>query len=322
MGDLARLLIYGDIHLSSKNYGAHVNYPEESLHYFRLITNKAEEMKATHIIGLGDFTFGRFHRLEYRHAVEKELLKQYELTNGNRYELKGNHDSATYGMTEYEYYIEKGLIKPSTNLKIGCVNISMVDHSKEYTHEIIDPTNEDEINVVLAHNFFKFKDTRLPNYGNAIELDNFTRWFGVDYLIVGHVHNKALFEGLVIKDGHGHPMIVNYPGSLVRPSYREGHMDLVGQLVMLTIRDNGEMQYDILDIELWDLEKSFNLELKAIEQQKKEEKENRVDISDIVQSLNSHERNVGNPEDIIAAIEGVAPKYKKKAIELLKAGQA
>ena len=322
MAELARVLIYGDIHLSSKNYGAHVDYPSESLHYFRLITEKAKELKATHLVGLGDFTFGRFHTLEYRSAVEKELNKQYDLVAGNRYELKGNHDSATYGMTEYEYYIDKGLLKPSNNLKIGNVNISMVDNGMFHKAEIIDPSKDEEINVVLAHNYFKFKDTRLPEYGKAIELDNFTRWFGVDYLIVGHIHNTEMFEGLVVKEGQGHPMVVHYPGCLTRPSYREGHMDLQGELVMLTIRDNGEMQYDILDIDLWDLDKSFNLALKAEEKQKKVEKEERVDISDIVQSLNLHERNVGNPEDIIESMDGVDPKYKKKAIQLLKAGQA
>lgn len=73
MGDLSRILVYGDLHLSSKNYGSHNNYPKESLDILRLITDKASEIQATHIVGLGDFAFGRFHTLEYRTAVEAEL---------------------------------------------------------------------------------------------------------------------------------------------------------------------------------------------------------------------------------------------------------
>lgn len=323
MGDLARILIYGDIHLNSKNYGAHVNYPVESLHYFKTITDKVEELKATHLIGLGDLTYGRFHALEYREAVEKELRKQYSLVNGNRYELKGNHDKATYGMTEYEYYINKGLLKKSTNLKIGNVNISMVDYNQCFQSPILDASNKDEINIVLAHNFFKFSDTRIANYGNAIELDYFTKWFGVDYLISGHIHNTEMFEGVIVKGNNGHPMVVHYPGAMTRPSYREGYMDENGTLIMLTIRDNGEMQYDIISIPLWSLDKSFNLHIKEEEKEKKEEKERRrVDISDIVEQLDKHERNIGNPEDIIEAMQGIDGRYKKKAIELLKAGQA
>lgn len=322
MADIARILLYGDIHLSSKNYGSHVDYPKESLAYFRKITEKAEESKATHIIGTGDLTYGRFHTLEYREAVEAEMVKQYELVNGNRFEVKGNHDSATYGMTEYEYYIKKGLIKPSTNLKLGNVNISMVDYGHHYKTKILDCTKEDEINVVVAHDFFKFKDTPLPNYGKAIELDYFIDWFGVDYLICGHVHKHEMFDGLVLNNGNGHAMVVNYIGCMSRPSYREGHTDEIGHMILLTIRDNGEMQYDILDIPLWDLADSFNIAKKVAEKNKKIDKEQRVDISDIVEQLNSHERAVGNTEDIIASIQGVDERYKKKAIELLKEGQA
>lgn len=320
--DIAKILVYGDIHLSSKNYGAHINYPQESLGYFRTITEKAKELGATHIVGTGDLTYGRFHTLEYREAVEAELIKQYELVNGNRYEVKGNHDSATYGRTEYEYYVNKGLLKPSTNLKIGNVNISMIDSGQYYKQDILSTENKEELNVVIAHDFFKFKDTAMANYGKAIELDTFVQWYGVDYLICGHIHNHSMFDGLVVKDGYGHPMVVHYLGCLSRPSYREGHMDEEGHLALLTIRDNGEMQYDIIEIPLLSLEESFNIEKKQIDSEKKLEKEQRVDITDIVDQLNSHERNVGNPEDIIASMQGIDERYKKKAIELLKLGMA
>jgi len=319
--DLARILIYGDIHLSSKNYGAHKDYPKESLYYFKLITDKTEELRATHLIGLGDFSYGRFHNLEYRLEVEKLLNKQYELVNGNRYELLGNHDTATYGMTEYQYYIKKGLLKPSTNFTIGDVNISMVNNNEYNSHQIIEPS-DDKINIVLMHNFFRFRDTDMPDFGNYINLDDFINWFGVDYIIGGHIHSKTMFNGVMVKDGVQHKVLVNYPGCLSRPVYRESTLDTIGSLVLLTIRDNGEMQYDILDIPLWDISESFNLV--ELEEQKKEklEKGKTVDISDIIQQLNTHQRTVGNIEDIIEALVGIESKYKKKAIDLLKIGQA
>lgn len=322
LGYIAKILIYGDLHLSSKNYGAHRDYPKESLHYFRVITQKAKEYEATHLIGTGDLTYGRFNSLEYRESVDRELVEQYKLVKGNRYEIKGNHDEASYGMTEYDYYINKGIIKGATNIKIGKVNISMVNYGEHETTDILDASKEDEINVVIAHDFFKFKDTRLADYGNAIYLDEFEKWFGVDYLICGHVHNHEMFEGLVVKDGKGHRMVVTYVGCLARPAYRAGHMDETGHLVLLTIEENGDMQYDLLDIPLWDLKDSFNMELKESELERKEEKKQRVDLSDIVNELNNHKRSVGNPEDIIQALEGVDDKYKKKAIQLLKSANA
>lgn len=326
MADIARILIYGDPHLNSKNYGAHRDYATESLDCYRVITQTAKDKQATHLVGLGDLTYGRFHTLEYREAVERELMDQYAIVNGNHYEIKGNHDSAGYGMTEYEYYIKKGLIKPSANMTIGNVHFTMVDSGQsEITNPNIGAEGE-SINIVLAHDFYRFSDSPLPEMGKYVELDNFTRWHGMDYLICGHIHTQYTFEGLSVKtvDGqaYGHRVMVHYPGSLARPAYREGHVDLVGQLVLLTIRDNGEMKYDILDVELLPIEESFNLAVKEAEKEAKAEKEKRVDLSDIIHQLDTHERNIGNPEDIIMAMKDIDDKYKSKAVELLKQGQA
>lgn len=318
---VATVLIYGDIHLNSKNYGGHKDYANESLTYFQTITQTAEEIGATHIIGLGDFTFSRFHTLEYRSKVEAELEKQFKLTSGNRYELKGNHDVAGYGMTEYEYYVKKGLIKPSRNLTLGNVNISMVDNGCALTTPIIPPDSNMD-NIVLAHDYFKFKDTVIADYGAAIELDHFDKWFGVDYLVCGHIHKQEVFSGNIIKDAIAHEMMVIYPGCMSRPAYRKGHMDLNGMLLKLTISDTEDLKFEAIQIPLMPLEDSFNIMDIEAKVEKKEDKRARVDISDVVNKLNEHEGVVGNPEDIIMAMEGIDDKYKKKAIDLLKSGQA
>lgn len=326
MGTLAKFLIVGDPHLSSKNYGAHIDYPNESLKYYKEITRVIREYGITHQVDLGDFSFSRFHSLEYRQKVENELIEQNRLLNGNKYSLKGNHDSATYGMTELEYYIEKGLIKPAQNFSFGQVNISMVDYksNKEEYHNsdlIITPSDK-TTDILLLHDFFKFDKTTLPNYGNAVLLDDFTEWFGIDTMIIGHIHKQEMFKGNIVKDMKAHEVFVRYPGSLSRPSYREGHMDEIGKMVMLEILDNGDVNYTEIDIELDKIEECFNLEQKEQEKIKKALKGEHVDISDIVRQLNSHERNIGSPEDIINGLEEVKKEYRDKAIEYLKLGQA
>lgn len=318
----AKILVYGDIHLNSKNYGGHRDYPAESLRYFQQITKVAEENQVTHIIGLGDFTFSRFHTLEYRSKVEDELEKQYKLTNGNRFELKGNHDVAGYGMTEYEYYIEKGLIRPSENLVFNSLNLSMIDNGM-YEKTEIAPVEPNKLNIVLAHDYFKFKDTQIADYGKAVELDEFTKWFGVNYLICGHIHKQEMFSGRIIKDGEASKMIVAYPGCMSRPAYREGHMDDSGMLIQIIVGDTlDDTRVEVIKVELLPLTESFNLAAIEKKQEKKEEKRNKVDISDIVNQLDAHDSVVGNPEDIIMAMSGIADKYKLKAIELLKLGQS
>lgn len=321
--ELEKILVYGDLHLSSRQYGAHLNYPKETLWVLQTITNVAVQVNATYIAGSGDFSFERFKSLEYRELVEQELEKQYKLTNGNRYEIKGNHDTAGYGMTEYEYYIRKGLLKPSTNLTIGQLNFSMVDFNTHNTTDVL--IDEDKYNIILMHDFLKFKNSQIADYGKAIDIDEFEKWYGVDYIIGGHIHSSEVLDGLMVKTVEGQPfghrVVIDYLGSMPRPAYREGHMDELGHMALITVFDNGDVKYDRLDIQLLPINECFNLDLKELELAKKIEKEKRVDISDIVHQLDEHERAIGNPEDIILALN-VEDKYKNKAIELLKAGQA
>lgn len=311
----AKILVYGDIHLSSKKYGAHRNYPIESLNYFKNITKTAEEFGATHIIGLGDLTYGRFGTLEYRKAVEDELIKQNEICKGNRFELKGNHDEATYGMTEYEYYIQKGLLKPSNNLEIDKLRLSMIDYGKCENTEIL-PVDSSYTNIILMHDFFKFSNTALADYGKAITLDNFNKWFGVDYIIGGHIHNHEIFDGNIKNlDGTmGKSTTVTYLGCPCRPAYRKGFMQDTGQYAFIETSSD-DVKVSIHEFPLIPLEESFNLEEKESTEERLQQK--RVDVSDIVHKLDNHKRVIGEPEDVIMAMEDIDIRYRQKAIEFL-----
>lgn len=318
---IARVGVYGDMHLCSKNYGAHRDYAKESLQYFKEITEVTKKRQLTHLIGTGDFSFGRFHSLEYRESVEKELQEQFGIVNGNRYEIFGNHDKAGYGMTERDYYINKGLLKPSENIVINNVNINMVDYGKYLETDVNIVDDNEHINFIIAHDYFKFKDTQLPNYGKGIDLDTFEKWYGLDYLICGHIHKIIGFTGSIVKGIQAHPVTVHYLGCMCRPAYREGMLDEIGQVLVLSIHKDGKVDYDIEDIPLWSIDESFNIEEKQKEKEKQIEKDERVDISDIIKQLTTHDRNVGNPEDIIKDMSGINSKYKNKAIELLKLAQ-
>lgn len=318
---IARIGIIGDTHLCAKSYGAHRDYTKECLEYFTKVSDITEELKLTHLIGTGDFTYGKFDKLEFREKVEHELERQNRATNGNRYEVMGNHDTATNGMTEYEYYVRRGLLKKSTNLSLGMLNITMLDYKRngKYTPDEMNIINDgDHFNLAIAHQYFKFSDTILPNFGDAIILDNYKPFFGIDYLVCGHVHKIMDFTGQIESDDSKKNCLVQYLGCMMRPAYREGHMDSEGIMDIIEVYDDGKIEVSVKSIELWSLEKSFNLDQKAVENEKKLIKAARVDISDIVKKLDEHERNVGNPEDIIMSMDGISDKYKAKAIDLLK----
>lgn len=325
--ELGRVLVYSDLHLSSKNYGAHNDYPKDSLETLGLILNEARKFQPTHIIGLGDLTYGRFQSLDFRFQVERVFSELYDICNGRHYQLKGNHDTAGYGMTEYEYYIQKGTMKPAENFTIGNCHFTLVNY-----HDFKAPVNfgpkAEDVNILCMHDFFKFADTDLPNYGEPYILDNFTQWFGVNYIIGGHIHTSTLFSGYITNldqqsgQTFASEVLVDYPGALSRPSYREGHMDTIGHIVEITVYDDGSVKYDRLDIPLKPIEEVFNLSKKEADKEKASSKQAHVDISDIVTNLDRHNRNLGNPEDIIEHLDGVKEEYKQKAIELLKLGMA
>jgi hypothetical protein len=319
---IATVALYGDPHLSDKNYGAHRDYAKESITYYSEVTKVVKERNVTHLIGLGDFSFGRFKDLAYREKVERELQIQYEVTHGNHYELCGNHDVAGYGMCERDFYINRGLLKKSENITLGNLHITMVDYGK-YNEVVPNIVNdESSVNLIASHDYFKFNDTKLPKYGTPVILDTFERWYGADLLVCGHIHKILDFSGNIIKDSLCKPLDVSYLGCMTRPAYKEGNMDDIGQVMVLDVYDDGNIDINKVTIPLWSLAESFNLELKAKEKAKEQEKANRVDLTDIVKQLDSHERNVGNPEDIISSMEGIADKYKNKAIDLLKSALA
>ncbi len=320
LGDLGLskdvVIIYGDIHLSSKDYGAHKDYAKESLEYFTKLTELAENLGATYIIGAGDLTFSKFHNLEYRKAVEKLLERQYKLTNGNRYEVKGNHDTATNGMTEYEFYEQKGLIKHVERLDVQNVHFTLCDYGKIETIGINAVDSQNDINVLVAHEYLKFKDTKLPNFGTATEIDTMQKLYDIDYIVCGHIHKTMGFKGNIIKNNRAKEVFVYYPGCMSRPSYSDT-LETVGSVVVMTIED-GRLIYDKSDIPLWKIEDSFVMDEIQDREEKKTEKENRVDISDVVRQLDERDNDFGNPEDRIMGMQGIDERYKLKAIQLLK----
>jgi len=312
-----KVLIIGDMHLHSKNYGAHKNYSEESLFYFREITNIAEECGANYIIGTGDFTFGRFSNLEYRLEVDRLLHRHNELTNGNRYELRGNHDYASYGMTEYEFYLEKGLLKKSENLQIGKLNISMIDYNQ--IGKVAPIIEKDKINIIIAHDYLRFNDDKGYSFGDYIALDNMEEWFGADYIICGHIHVPMVFEGNIRKGNKKRKVTVIYPGCPCRPSYREGRLYETCFLPLIKV-DNNSIDVELIEMDLWKLEDSFvatDIEEEVVEKQKEEFK---VNISDIVQKLNDYEKGCINIEEMIMSLSDVDIRYRLKAVELLREG--
>lgn len=314
---IANILVSGDDHLKYKNHGQHNDYAKESFYYFKKLGDYCKENNITHWIGLGDLTYGRFASLEYRDMVEEELKRQNDILGGNRWIIKGNHDSASYGMTEYEYFLKKGYFKGSELLQLGPLNLNMVDYGKhKETPVLVEDTKQ---NMILTHGYFAFKGGRY-DFGEPVLLDEMQNWFGCKFIICGHIHQRNVLKGF-INDGHGNACetTVHYLPCLARPAYMMSGNPEQGQVVVLNVYEN-YINYNEVQVDLLPLSESFNLEGIMEEQQKKASMtSNKVDLKDIVNQLATYDYSYANPEDIIMAQVGLDEEVKKKACEYLKA---
>lgn len=309
-----KVLFSGDTHLSSRNYGGHFDYPKESLYYFEQLNKIAKEHNVTHDIRLGDFTFGKFHDLQYRADVEEQLRIANEQVNGNLYILKGNHDVSSTGMTEYEFYLKSGWFRGAENITLDNVNISMLNYGEHLIKNIIPPSSN-TIDIVAGHGYFKFADTNLPNYGIAFDLDNKQDWFGVDLIILGHIHKFHKFKGLIVKDNIGHPTVVEYLNCPCRPSYLDD-LDTTWHLFILSIFTDNSVSVEEIEVPLLPIEECFNID--KIREEKIASMQKKIDMKDIIQRVGSYTSSIGDPEIIINNMIDVEQKYRDKALELLK----
>lgn len=314
---IANILISGDDHLKSKNHGQHVDYAKESFHYFKMLGDYCASNDITHWIGLGDLSYGRFTSLEYRDMVEEELRRQNDILKGNRWIIKGNHDEASYGMTEYEYFLKKEYFKGSELLQIGPLNLNMVDYGKyKETPILVEATRQ---NMILTHGYFAFKGGKY-DFGEPVLLDDMHEWYGCPFIICGHIHQRNVLTGF-INDGNGHACktTIHYLPCLSRPAYMMSGNPEQGQVVVLNVYEN-YINYNEVQIDLLPLEESFNIEGIMEEQQKKSAVNSvKVDLKDIVAQLAQYDYSYANPEDVIMAQQNIPDVVKQKACEYLKA---
>lgn len=305
-----RVVVYGDPHLSKGDHGSHRDYAGESFQYFKDNLDKANELNADMIIGLGDLTFGNLdHKLSLK--VE-ELLTPIK---DKHYMLKGNHDVRTDGMSQFEYYLERGLFKPAEEVMVLPTGnqIQMFDWKDNVVFR-------DGTEFAFMHDYVRFTNSPLPNYGKKyINLDEVYLPNSLKHLVVGHLHGQHMFA----KDINNNYPIVHYPGCNARPSYLHAGMTDHGELVVIDFYnvacgdDETKFTYEIIQMPLWELHDSFNLEEIAKKDSIEQAKEDRVDLSGVVKELGEHERNIGDPEMIINGLE-IDSRYKEKAHFYLK----
>lgn len=212
-------LIVGDPHISDKYSGKHVDYFRDCVEFLENVTNTMEQEGTTHLILTGDL-IGRTteKNLQSRDSLlfmMKILQKWNEMTQGQVYSIRGNHDFAK-NLTDFEIFVSMGLIKTADYLDVGSIRFHLIDYGQHQRQITVDP---EMYNVAIMHTNLQVEgQTNWFRGGNdGVELSTLENLYGVELVIAGHIHNPS--TRLVETSIRDKSIKLFYPGNATRPRY-------------------------------------------------------------------------------------------------------
>ena len=214
---MRKVLIVGDLHISDKVTGRHVNYFQNCLNVIEMITNAIVENKITDLYLLGDIVGTTEKNMRSRdalHTLMKTFLTWNKLTNGRVYTLRGNHDIGAR-TTDFDILVSLGFIKLVDYLDIeDKVRIHSLNYGEEKRTLSI---SENHWNMAVAHcNFQVEGQTTWFRAGEGLELSEMDNLEGIELVIAGHIHNPS--QRMVTTAIRNKTISLYYPGCPTRPS--------------------------------------------------------------------------------------------------------
>lgn len=205
-----KVLIFGDLHLSSSYEGQHISYLKDCYENMERIKNICNENNPKAVIFLGDIVGvnERFIR-DNQFLMRVILFFNYldSITHGNVYAVKGNHDMGEF--TGFDFLLGLNLIKNPRYLdyysdsKSKEVRFHFVNYGQEKQPLLLTEENEGVSNVVLGHADYYIEGvTNWYSARNGVELCTLENYCGVELVISGHIHipsEQILYTNL--KDG-------------------------------------------------------------------------------------------------------------------------
>lgn len=291
-----KVLFSGDIHAYDREIGATRGYADESTRNLRkLLLAYLESDAILHVLG-GDIQHGMPEDLklmstwrsllsQMRDAVRERLLasgmlerlKVYD-ANGELmdimndhsclFSVKGNHDynrrvDRSESFTFFDDLVRSKIISVPSRIVFGKTEINLYS-SKDFDKPL--PVYSDEIESVIG----VYHDPILPDgqlndvyMGKKMISPNRYKFFNrVDLAILNDIHYQvAPYKVVTVDDaGVGYETTAITHGSIGRTSYSESHKRDNALLTLVTIEDNGDLEYDLVPMELMPYRELFDHE--------------------------------------------------------------
>lgn len=197
-----KLLIFGDLHISSSFSGQHKDYLFECYETMDRILELVQKEQASAVVLLGDISGVNEKNIKDRQVLMRFMMFLSMLnraTNGNVFAVKGNHDCGDF--TDFDMVLGLGLIKnpkyinyygkkPGSKKNEGLeVRFHLVNYGDEHHRLNIASAEDNASNVVLGHNeYFIEGVTNWYSAGGDVRLSNLDNFIGVSLVVSGHIH--------------------------------------------------------------------------------------------------------------------------------------
>ena len=315
--DTSKVLIIGDLHISDRFSGRHINYLENCFDCLDMIEKSIVDNNITHLICLGDWIgIGLAEKnLKERSSLLRliqVLQKWNKLLNGNVYSLKGNHDIGK-NMTDYDFFVTMGLLKYVPQLDLGSCRFHLFNYGEETRTIYVD---NDKYNIGCFHSNLLIEGlTTWYKGGVGVELSSLKNLYGVNMAIAGHIHNPSM--RLVSTSIGDSDISLFYPGCPTRPRLEPNMWDRAYGVVITT--DEVETQMDLINYELKPLEEVFTTLEEDPTKGIDDEESVPFDLETLNEILNELQYfNVNSGQDYVSQIKRVAGLDKKAADIALK----
>lgn len=282
-------LIIGDLHISDKYSGRHVDYLRDCIEFCKQITDEIVKRNVTHLFLTGDI-FGRTteKNLQYRETLllMMQQFKQWnELTNGNVYSARGNHDYNDT-LTDFEVFVSMGFIKTADYVDVGAIRFHLIDYG-EHNREI--DLDENLYNVAIMHTNLQIEGitTWFQGGNDGVELSSLENLYGVELVVAGHIHNPSV--RLVTTSIRDKDISLFYPGNGTRPKYDVNIWNMCFGVMFET--DGVDVNMATIEFKLRDGGEIFNKTYDEVEEDEIITDEPMFDIeqlSEIMQQLNDY----------------------------------
>ena len=324
MADKYRAIVLGDLHISDRYSGKHVDYWQNCVEVLAMLTKEIENGGYTHIFLLGDLVGMTDKNMKTRDGLlylMRTLQHWSELVKGNLYSVRGNHDIGGK-LTDFEMFVSLGMIKTAPYVDMGCLRMHLIDYGDEHRAIEHNKLYTSSYDIALMHYNLQIEGkTTWFRAGDGIELSSLTNLDGVDVVIAGHIHNTSpAMEQTSINNS---PVTLVYPGCPTRPKWDKNIWDKTYGIIVEVDTATNLVNLDVHTFKLRPANEIFksNIEEMVLEEPENGEEVDIAALSAILEELSNYNiaNGVSDYKGKIRQLAGLDKEAAELAINYIEA---